>query len=323
MDTKINYSIIIPHKNIPQLLRRCLSSIPRREDVQIIVVDDDSDLGIVDFEQFPGLDDPFIKIIFTKEGKGAGYARNVGMANASGKWLLFADADDFYNYCINDILDEYIDSDADIVYFKHNSLDTNSYVTTYRSTHLNTYIDCWLYSQKKAGDFLRYYHVVPWAKFIKRCYVEKNHILFDEISKYNDITFGYLTGFYAIKICVDFRALYCTTVRQGSIQYSKSSIENKLDTLFVSAKRYLFFKKHGISIFPKIGYANFITKTFLFDKITYNRVRRILVKLGFSSLEIILLCLYALITYIPMRITDRFFPREKIYLKFKKMTCKI
>ena len=34
------YSIIIPHYNIPDLLRRCLESIPQRDDVQVIVVDD-------------------------------------------------------------------------------------------------------------------------------------------------------------------------------------------------------------------------------------------------------------------------------------------
>ena len=34
------YSIIIPHYNLPKLLRRCLQSIPEREDVQVIVVDD-------------------------------------------------------------------------------------------------------------------------------------------------------------------------------------------------------------------------------------------------------------------------------------------
>ena len=39
----INYSIIISHKNIPDLLSRCLDSIPKREDIQIIVVDDNSE----------------------------------------------------------------------------------------------------------------------------------------------------------------------------------------------------------------------------------------------------------------------------------------
>ena len=37
-----SYSIIIPHYNIPSLLRRCLDSIPHRDDVQVIVVDDKS-----------------------------------------------------------------------------------------------------------------------------------------------------------------------------------------------------------------------------------------------------------------------------------------
>jgi len=37
-----NYSIIIPHYNIPELLMRCLKSIPKRDDIQVIVVDDGS-----------------------------------------------------------------------------------------------------------------------------------------------------------------------------------------------------------------------------------------------------------------------------------------
>jgi glycosyltransferase involved in cell wall biosynthesis len=40
-----NYSFIIPHKNCPDLLQRCVDSIPDRDDVQVIVVDDNSDEG--------------------------------------------------------------------------------------------------------------------------------------------------------------------------------------------------------------------------------------------------------------------------------------
>ena len=36
------FSIIIPHKDIPDLLMRCLRSIPVSEDIQVIVVDDNS-----------------------------------------------------------------------------------------------------------------------------------------------------------------------------------------------------------------------------------------------------------------------------------------
>lgn len=92
---EIVYSVIIPHKDIPCLLQRCLDSIPPRDDVQIIVVDDNSSPDIVDFAHFPGRDRTDVEILFTKEGGGAGYARNCGLAGAKGKWLVFADADDF------------------------------------------------------------------------------------------------------------------------------------------------------------------------------------------------------------------------------------
>lgn len=49
---EILYSIIIPHKDIPCLLQRCLDSIPPRDDVQIIVADDDSSPDVVDFAHF-------------------------------------------------------------------------------------------------------------------------------------------------------------------------------------------------------------------------------------------------------------------------------
>ena len=48
---KFSYSIIIPHKNTPKFLQRCLDSIPQREDLEVIVVDDNSDPNIVDFDK--------------------------------------------------------------------------------------------------------------------------------------------------------------------------------------------------------------------------------------------------------------------------------
>ncbi|KAA6303909.1 putative glycosyltransferase EpsJ, partial [termite gut metagenome] len=126
MEKAINYSIIIPHKNIPDLLRRCLNSIPRREDIQIIVVDDNSDSNIVDFEHFPGMGEPCVEVVFTKEGKGAGYARNVGLSKAKGKWLLFADADDFFCEFLLQNIDKYLNANVDVVYFKAQSVDSDT-----------------------------------------------------------------------------------------------------------------------------------------------------------------------------------------------------
>ena len=47
-NTSYHYSIIIPHKNTPRLLERCLCSIPTWDEIQIIIIDDNSnsDLSI-------------------------------------------------------------------------------------------------------------------------------------------------------------------------------------------------------------------------------------------------------------------------------------
>ena len=68
MDYKYNYSFIIPHHNLPELLKRCVSSIPKRDDVQIIIVDDNSDPSIVDFDNFPFLGEKNVEVIFDKSG---------------------------------------------------------------------------------------------------------------------------------------------------------------------------------------------------------------------------------------------------------------
>ena len=112
------YSIIIPHKGIPDLLMRCLRSIPVSEDIQVIVVDDNSADADTYLDKYPELSRPYLEFIRTKTGGGAGYARNVGLDRAKGKWLLFADADDFFVEDMHDIISSYVDSEADVIYFK-------------------------------------------------------------------------------------------------------------------------------------------------------------------------------------------------------------
>ena len=86
------------------MLLRCLGSIPIREDVQVIVADDNSDITEVDDVNLFSLPEkyPHVEFIWGKNEngrKGAGYARNLGLEKAKGKWLVFADADDFFNPC--------------------------------------------------------------------------------------------------------------------------------------------------------------------------------------------------------------------------------
>ena len=216
------FSIIIPHYNIPDLLMRCLKSIPISEDIQVIVVDDNSPNADTYLERYPELSRPYLEFIRTTKGGGAGYARNVGLDRAKGNWLLFADADDFFVDNMFDIISAHVESDADVIYFQKQAVysdDINR--KSPRGRFIDTIMDIYL----KTGDELpvRTRYHVPWAKMIKKCLVEKYDIRFEEILYSNDVLFSTYVGFYAKKIEAIDTVLYVVTAREGSLSapYSK------------------------------------------------------------------------------------------------------
>lgn len=215
---KIKYSVVIPHKNSPSLLKRCLNSIPKREDIQIIVVDDKSD-GTEYLGKIVSTYDN-IELLLTSKSKGAGFARNVGLAKAIGKWVLFADADDFYNKDAFNVLDRYENSNIDILYFNVNSVDTHTLKKSNRDKNFSKYINLFLSGKEKNGDSIRYRKWEPWNKMFKREFIVSNAITFDEIPRCNDMSFSLRAGFLAKKIDVCKEKLYCVTNNPNSITKS-------------------------------------------------------------------------------------------------------
>ena len=183
------FSLIIPHKNTPHLLQRCLDSIPLRQDLQVIVVDDNSDGEVVDFTRFPGLDRDHTEVYFTKEGKGAGYARNVGLMHAKGTWILFADADDYF---YTDNLDRLLNLQFPQ---KYNLI-------VYGAKYI--YVDGsfrWLGYDDNIGvnyDLTTRYDIenicseftVPWVKMIRNSFIKTNALNFEEVKYSNDEMFS-------------------------------------------------------------------------------------------------------------------------------------
>ena len=212
------FSVIIPHHNIPQLLQRCLDSIPDVPDVQVIVVDDNSSADKVDFDHFPGLERRYTECIFDKQGGGAGHARNVGMQHADGKWLVFADADDFFTPDAFSILNRYKDEPYNIILFKANSVDSDNYTPSDRHFKLNNSIEGSL-----RGDISNVEAVlsmpVPWCKMFCREFILRNEISYDETPVANDMMFvamaACLSTSARVAVCTD--VLYVVTTRNGSL----------------------------------------------------------------------------------------------------------
>jgi len=215
---RYNYSIIIPHKNIPALLERCLASIPVRADVQVIVVDDGSEERLVDFARFPGLGRPNTEVIFHKRGiggaGGVGMARNVGMDVARGRWLIFADADDFFHTeAMNEAMERYATADADMVFFRHDSVDSATLEPVAINPKPNRALADFEADERPA----RYLVSVPWARFIRRDVVRAHAIRFDEVRFSASVLFSVRAGYFAERIISDPATVYCNVRREGSL----------------------------------------------------------------------------------------------------------
>lgn len=237
----INYSIIIPHKNTPDLLNRCINSIPRRNDIQIIIIDDNSDSQIVDFNNFPGKNDKCIEVYFTKEGKGAGYARNIGLKHAKGKWLLFADADDYYSPKLIDTLDKHLTEDIDILYFNVFSNDNDQYN---RATAINTIYNS--YFQFRDANIIKYNVWAPWNKIFSHKYVKTNNLYFDEIPVGNDAMFSLRASINTNRLKVINDKLYCITYQANSITYRPMTFERKLAHAKINLRINEFFRANKL-----------------------------------------------------------------------------
>lgn len=199
----INYSFIIPHHNCPELLDRCLRSIPQREDLEIIVVDDNSDI-----DKQPKIQRADAKVVYIdkEHTKGAGRARNVGVSVAKGKWLLFADADDYFTDYLSSLLEKYlIDDSIDIVYLNACVFNENGQEKPHKTEQL---ILNYIKGKKDSEMHLRYDLWTPWSRMIKRSIVIENNILFDEIPAGNDMMFCLKCSKYANQIAVEQEVVY-------------------------------------------------------------------------------------------------------------------
>ena len=89
-------SVIIPVYNAEDYLERCIDSVLNQtyENLEIIAVNDGSKDGSLQILKKKELQDARIHII-DKENQGVSAARNDGLSNAAGDYILFVDADDY------------------------------------------------------------------------------------------------------------------------------------------------------------------------------------------------------------------------------------
>lgn len=236
------YTFIIPHHNSPELLNRCLDSIPQREDIQIIVVDDNSAEN-----KRPCIKRNDVEVIYidAEHTKGAGRARNYGLKAAKGKWLLFSDADDMYDRSLLSKIDNVLNDAIDILYFDfYNNYDIKTSVEEYTLYHqyIADYIKApTLFSINR----LKYGVNAAWNKVFNATFVRNSGVQFEEIPAGNDIYFVHTCGSKTNRVvCIPDKLYYYIKNPQG-ITFTRLSKKSFKARVVSAAKHIRFIQDQG------------------------------------------------------------------------------
>ena len=242
--TMINLSIIIPYFNTVASVSKLLLSIPKSDDIQVIVIDDKSNLNLDEYCRIKE-DALFNHILFTENTtneKGAGVCRNIGLKCATGKWILFADSDDFFIKNFYAKVSRFFETDSDVVFFKPTSLDQLTGKIAYRHITYSSIIDDYLESMNRERELLlRYCFPVPWSKMFKREFINYHNVWFDHTIVSNDVMFSAKSGHYMKKFIASDDTIYCVTSSKGTLT-TKKDWENMYCRInvFVSYYHFLF-----------------------------------------------------------------------------------
>ncbi|MBA5763771.1 glycosyltransferase [Vibrio sp. 404] len=237
------YGIVVPHYNSLSGLSRLLRSIPVRDDIQVIVVDDNSTER---FEpQKIEQEFPMHNITFSTNDsgvKGAGSSRNIGIELLNSRYTLFADADDFYCEGAFELLDSVMNNE-DIVYFSPTS---QCDVTGDSSDRHFLYANLVSSYLAEKNEEIKYHFAVPWSKVYATDFIQRNRLYFDQVIASNDVMFSLVSGRKACHIAAYTTPIYCVTRGQGTLTVNFKP-EVMKSRYLVEMNRINYINKHQIN----------------------------------------------------------------------------
>lgn len=230
------FSVIIPVYNTENYLDRCtLSCINQTyKDFEIILINDGSkDNSGTICDEYSKKDNR-IKVIH-QENAGVSTARNVGIINAIGDYIVFLDSDDYLEFNMLEKLNNIIENNEVecIIYNLKNELENkivygkeliDSLITLIRTETINS----------------------PWNKIYKRSIIEKYNIKFDKkIQIGEDLLFNisYISKIKTIYLYND--KLYNYTIENNNSLTSKYKKDKYIQLMFVDSRIKEYLKSYN------------------------------------------------------------------------------
>lgn len=165
-------SVIVPIYNTKiQYLNKCIKSLINQDykDFEVLLIDDGSKKEIADECEKITLLDSRVKV-FHKENGGVSSARNLGLKNASGKYIAFVDADDWVDTDFLSLLVNAIkESDADLaissIAYEYGEKETKNQQLSNRNCNVRLLDKSELYSGLLSSEYIGGF---LWNKLFKK-----------------------------------------------------------------------------------------------------------------------------------------------------------
>ena len=177
INNKYKVSVVIPFFNAKKTIQKSIESVVRQslDEVQIVLIDDgstDDTNQIVD--EYEANENA---VIIHQTNKGVSCARNVGIEEATGKYIFFLDSDDYLEPDALQIMYEYAeDNGLDLVACSHTEFNATIYQGNDSRSKSFT-----AYSREEIA--IRYPDIFPqsvWGKLFVRQILVERKIRFDE-----------------------------------------------------------------------------------------------------------------------------------------------
>ena len=220
-------SVIVPVYQAQAHLRLCLDSLLAQtfKDLEILCVDDGST------DQSPGILEEFARQdsrvkVLRQENAGPGAARNAGLEAAAGEYVLFLDADDFFEPAlIETLLARARETGADIVICRASGLDNATGQAVDLSWMLKTQLlpgSCFAPAQIPEQLFqFTYGHA--WDKLYRADFLRESALRFPDLPNSEDLVFVFQSLALARRIAIVDQALVHYRMNQtGSVQNGRT-----------------------------------------------------------------------------------------------------
>lgn len=225
------FSIIVPVYNVEKYIGKCLDSIMNQtnKDFEVIVVNDgtkDHSMEIVKNYD--------VKVI-NQKNQGLSAARNRGVKEATGEYLLFIDSDDYIEKDLLKELAKSLKNNPDIVRFQIQEVYEDGKIIKYEENPFENK------NGEEAFSEITKYHFVEnaWAYLYKKTYYEENKFKFKEGTIHEDFGIVPLIIIKANRVNSISYIGYNYLQRTGSImsQSNYKKIVKKVDDFY---NHYLF-----------------------------------------------------------------------------------